>query len=282
MTDLAGLIMNDEMSELLQEAQRRKQVATSAKSKSGSGGPGSSKTSSKTEKPAAAKDVEYGGGGKAGEGEGGIMPRTGVGERPSVSGRRAFLDRDIHGAGRKTRAQFDEEARAADWDWDARSPGRPDGMPMAASPDIRSAGQDAAAPRKGFVGSRGTSSVEAEDDTPVTDETKTSANEDQGVLDWITSKVFGDLDGDDEGGTTTEGRNKGRARNRTTPAPDGAPSSVPSTDPSRQRRGVGERPSAALPPAPQEMDQRVVGQKYKTPDGRVVEWTGAGWKLINE
>lgn len=50
--------------------------------------------------------------------------------------------------------------------------------------------------------------------------------------------------------------------------------------PPRQTTSQGGQPASDTPPAPRDRAQRVVGQVYQAPDGRLVEWTGEGWRLV--
>ena len=54
-------------------------------------------------------------------------------------------------------------------------------------------------------------------------------------------------------------------------------------DPTRTGPQAPDQPdgdAADIPPAPRDPSQRVVGTRYMAPDGRIVEWTQKGWKLV--
>lgn len=52
------------------------------------------------------------------------------------------------------------------------------------------------------------------------------------------------------------------------------------TGPGKEITGIEVRNAPALPPAPRNAADRKVGQVYAAPDGRKVEWTGQGWKVV--
>lgn len=54
------------------------------------------------------------------------------------------------------------------------------------------------------------------------------------------------------------------------------PGAKPETREARSTEGK------TYPPAPREASQRTVGKAYKAPDGRLIEWTGKGWKLVGD
>ena len=64
--------------------------------------------------------------------------------------------------------------------------------------------------------------------------------------------------------------------------PEGSPGGKSPAPKTQEVRGENKPSGKTHSPAPQEVSQRVVGTTYKAPDGRLIEWTGKGWKLVGD